>query len=147
MEIPTQNESVASVRETVRKAAPATLIGAALMLYFGFVHMAQPIGDDLFHRAASVLYYTLRLGGLAFVGVTALLYAGVPAALMVDAVLSIPTGVVLAGCGVGMILDGGDALNTIILLLCGASFVSSGWRNGQEYRRIATHSPTRSALT
>lgn len=109
--------------------------------------MGQPVGEDLFHRAALVLYYTLRLGGLAFALITVLLYTGVPVALLADAVLAIPSGALLVGCGLAMILDGGDALNTVILLFCGVSFISSGWRNAQEFRRIAAFSTNKSQPT
>ncbi len=125
-----------SVQERVRKAAPATLIGAVLMLYFGFVHLARPDGVDVFHRAALVLYYTLRIGGIALGVTTLLLYVGRPVALVIDAVLAIPAGAIIAICGLLMLLDNGEALNSVILIFCGGSFVSSGFHNAREYWRI-----------
>jgi|CXWL01.1.fsa_nt_gi hypothetical protein len=132
----------ASIHDKVRKAAPATMIGAALMLYFGYLHLGQPSGDDLFHRAALVLYYTLRIGGIAFAGISLLLYLGWIGALVLDAALALPTGAILIACGVAMMLDHGDGVNSIILILCGASFLSSGWRNAQEYKRIRRLTPS-----
>ena len=126
----------ASIQDRVRKAAWATMIGAALMLYFGFIYLGRPSGDDLFHRAALVLYYTLRIGGIAFAGISLLLYLGWLGALMLDAALALPTGAILIVCGVVMMLDQGGWVNSVILILCGASFLSSGWRNAQEYLRI-----------
>lgn len=131
-----------SIQEIVRKAAPATLIGAVLMLYFGFVQLARPSGDDLFSRAGLVLYYTLRIGGVAFAGTTLLLFLGWLTALAIDAALAVPTGAVLVGCGVAMMVDGGSGINSIILILCGGSFVSSGWRNGHEFLRIRNETRT-----
>lgn len=135
-----------AIRDRVRKAAPATLIGAGLMLYFGFVHLARPSGDDLFNRAGLVLYYTLRLGGVALAGITVLLFLGWLGALALDAAIAIPTGAILMGCAAAMMLDGGGAINSVILILCGGSFISSGWRNAQEFLQIRQGRLTRRIL-
>ena len=122
--------------ERVRKAAPTTLIGALILLFFGYVYLGRPIGDDWFDWAALVLYYTLRIGGVIFLVISFLLYAGLPGALALDAAVAIPVGALLAGCGLVMILDNGDVVNTILLMVCGASFLSSGRRNAREFAQI-----------
>ena len=132
----------ASIHDRVRKTAPATMIGAVLMLYFGFIQLGRPNGDDLFHRAALILYYTLRSGGLAFAGISFLLFLGWLGALVLDAALALPAGAILIACGVVMMLDNGDGVNSIILILCGGSFLASGWRNAQEYLRIRRLTPS-----
>ncbi len=134
--------TLASIQDIARKAAVATMIGAVLMLYFGFIHLGRPNGDDLFNRAALVLYYTLRSGGIAFAGISFLLFLGWLGALVLDAALALPTGAILIVCGVVMMLDHGDGFNSIILILCGASFLTSGWRNAQEYLRIRRLAPS-----
>lgn len=131
----------ANARQRLQQAGTAALIGAAIMLYFGFAHLARPEGSDWFSRAGLVLYHTLRIAGVAFVLVGVLLQLGWPPALLLDASLAIPTGSILILTGVVMLADGGGWLNTLILVACGGSFLSSGWRNGTEYLR--SHRPLR----
>jgi hypothetical protein len=126
----------ASIQDRVRKAAPATLVGAVLLLFFGFIYLNRPTGVDWFSRAALVLYFTLRIGGVLFLVIAFLLYTGWPGALGLDAAIALPVGAILIGCGVVMILDNGGVVNGVILIVCGASFLSSGWRNGKEFAQI-----------
>jgi len=122
--------------EKARAAANTTMFGAAIMLFFGFLYLGRPFGDDLFHRAGLVLYYTLRIGGLAFAGIAILLYLGQPIGLLLDGILALPCGVILLACGVLMLTDGGDWLNTFILVFGGISFFPTGWNNLQASREI-----------
>ena len=122
--------------EKARQAAATTLVGAGIMLFFGFWYLGRPVGDDIFHRAGLVLYYTLRIGGLAFVGIAILLYLGRPVGLLLDAIAALPCGATLPACGVLMLTDGGDWLNSFILIFGGISFLPTGWRNLQTYREI-----------
>ncbi len=129
-------EPSATMRERVRKAAPSTLIGAVLLLFFGFIYLNRPTGVDWFSRAALVLYYTLRIGGVLFLVIAFLLYTGWPPALGLDAAVALPVGAILIGCVAVMILDNGGVVNGLILIFCGASFLSSGWRNGKAFAQI-----------
>lgn len=136
-------EPSATIRERVRQAAPGTLIGAVLLLFFGFVYLNRPTGVDWFSRAALVLYYTLRIGGVLFLVSAFLLYTGWPVALALDAAIALPVGAILIGCGVVMILDDGGVVNGLILIFCGSSFVSSGWRNGKAFAQIRSSASIR----
>jgi len=140
MEMQTE-ETTTTPQQRLKQAGTASLIGAAIMLYFGFVHLGQPDGTDWFSRAALVLYHTLRIGGVAFVLVGLLLHAGWAPALMLDATLALPTGSILILSGIVMLADGGNWLNTLILVFCGGSFLTTGWRNASEYLRA--HRPIR----
>ena len=125
-----------SPSDRVRAAAPATLIAAVLMFFFGFIYLARPSGDELFERAAIVLYHTLRIGGFAFLIASAVMFAGLPIGLLLDAALALPCGVILLGCGLLMALGGGDVINTIILVLCGIGFLPAGLRSANQYLDI-----------
>lgn len=109
------------------------------MLFFGFAHLAEPSGTDLFGRSWLVLYHTLRIGGLAMATIALWLGTGHLPALLADAVVAILIGAVLILTGAGMLLDGGDALQTIVNVFCGGMFVSSGLRNRREFLEFRGH--------
>jgi len=136
-------DSAMRVRQNVAPAA----IGALLLLYFGFLHLAEPTGTDVFGRASWVFYHTLRLGGLAM-GVVALwCVLGQSVALVVDAVITVLIGVLLILTGLAMAVDGGDMIQTIINVVCGGMFISSGVRNWRDYRFLgATLASTRTKI-
>ncbi len=127
------------VRETVlqvrRHVTPAA-IGAVLLLYFGFNHLAEPTGSDWFHRAAWVFFHTLRIGGVSMGVVVVGLAMGHPLALAFDALVAVVIGVLLVGTGVVMLLAGGEAAQSIINLVCGSGFVSSGVHSWREYAAL-----------
>lgn len=125
--------SVTTPLERMEQAGAASLVGAALMLFFGFGYLARPDGDDWFSKAGLVTYHTLRIGGVLLVVVGLLLRVKWAPALMIDSALAVPTGVILGVCGIVMLLDGGHWLNSVILVACGGSFLTSGLRNGREY--------------
>lgn len=110
------------------------------MLFFGYMYLARPAGDELFDRAAMVLYFTLRIGGVAFLVAAGLMFAGQPLGLLLDAVLALPCGVILLGCGLLMALDGGDKLNSLILVICGISFLPAGLRSAGHFLALQRHS-------
>ena len=120
----------------VRQAATSTAIGAALMLFFGYAHLARPDGTDLFGYASFVLYHALRIGGLISAGIAIWLWFGHRPALIVDAVVAVVLGAILVLSGIAMVIDGGYPLQPAIITICGASFVSSGIRSGRTYRRL-----------
>jgi len=121
------------VRQNVVPAA----IGAGFLLYFGFLHLAEPTGTDLFNRANWVFYHTLRLGGLAMAAVALWSMLGQGITLAVDAVITVVIGGLLILTGLAMAIDGGDMLQTIINVVCGGMFVSSGRHNWKDYRFLS----------
>jgi len=121
---------VMRVRQNVVPAA----IGAAFLLFFGFFQLTEPTGTDLFGRANWVFYYTLRLGGLAMAAVAAWSLLGQSITLAVDAVVTVAIGALLILTGLGMAVDGGAMGQTIINVVCGGMFISSGVRNWRDYR-------------
>lgn len=128
--------SAMRVRQNVVPAA----IGAAFLLYFGFFQLIEPTGTDLFGRANWVFYYTLRLGGLAMAAVAAWSLLGQSITLAVDAVVAVAIGALLVLTGLGMAVDGGAMVQTIINVVCGGMFISSGVRNWRDYRLLAAAS-------
>jgi hypothetical protein len=120
----------ARVRQNVVPAA----IGAGFLLYFGYLHLAEPTGTDLFNRANWVFYHTLRLDGLAMAAVALWSMRGQGITLAVDALVAALIGVLLILTGLVMAIDGGDMLQTVINVVCGVMFISSGLRNWKDYR-------------
>jgi len=118
------------VRQNVAPAA----VGATFLLYFGFFHLAEPTGTGLFDRASWVFYHTLRVGGAALAAIAAWSLLGQPITLAIDAVVTVAIGALLILTGLGMAIDGGEILQTIINVVCGGMFTSSGIRNWRDYR-------------
>lgn len=117
----------------VRAGAGSAAIAAALLIYFGFVHLLEPTGSDLFSRAAWVFFHTLRIGGVAMAVVAMLALTGHPIVLILDAVVSVAIGLLLPLTGVAMLIDGGGMMQPLINVICGAFFLSAGVRNGRHY--------------
>ncbi|MFH1108133.1 MAG: hypothetical protein V1790_02900 [Planctomycetota bacterium] len=129
------------VRQNVVPAA----IGAAFLLYFGFLHLAEPTGTDLFNRANWVFYHTLRLGGLAMGVIAAWSLFGHSITLAVDAVVTVAIGALLVLTGLGMAVDGGPIGQTIINVVCGGMFISSGLHNWKDCRFLSPRTASRAA--
>ena len=128
-----RDESATRTSALVRRHAGSAAFAAARMLFFGFAYLAKPDGTDLFARAWLVLYYTLRLGGIAMAAIAVWLWTGNRSALAADAAVAAAVGVLLILTGLGMLAAGGDSLQMIINVVCGWMFFSSGLRNGREY--------------
>lgn len=138
MQPTTLDSTVAGSAMRVRQNVAPAAIGTAFLLYFGFFVMAEPTGWDVYHRAAWVLYHTLRLGGLAMGAIAIWCILGQSIALVVDAVITVLIGSLLILTGLAMKVDGGDRVQTIINVVCGGMFISSGVRNWKEYRFISS---------
>lgn len=126
-------DEVGSAIRVRQNVAPAA-IGAAFLLFFGFFQLTEPTGTELFDRASWVFYHTLRVGGLAMGAVAAWSLLGQPITLGIDAVVTVAIGALLIFTGVGMAVDGGAMIQTIINVVCGGMFTSSGVRNWRDYR-------------
>ena len=107
------------------------------MIYFGFYGLAEPTGTDLFSKANWVFFHTLRIGGIALAVLALWSLSGQRLALIVDAVVSIAIGVLFAATGVAMLVDGGGTLQSVINVMFGWMFVSSGRRNWSDYYAFA----------
>lgn len=117
----------------IRSVGTSAAIGAGLLLYFGFAHLAEPVGNDLFDWSAWVFLHTLRIGGVALALAAVWLWTGNVHGLVYDAVVALPIGALLILSGVGMLLGGGNMIQTVINGLCGAMFISSGLYTARLY--------------
>ncbi len=118
----------------VRRNAGSAGLAAALMLFFGFSHLARPVGNDLFAVSAMLFYHTLRIGGIVMAVIAAWSLLGRPLVLVVDAVASVAIGICFALSGVGLLAGGGEALQSILNVVFGCMFIGAGVRNWREYR-------------
>ena len=130
----TEPRTIRDRAAAVRQAAPATAFSAALLLYFGFVHFAAPSGGDLFSQASSVLYHTLRIGGAAIAVAAAWLGSGHRPALLVAGIVAVGVGSLMMLAAAGMLIDGGSGVNSLIVMVCGGSFVAGGLRDIGTFR-------------
>ena len=118
----------------VRQNAGSCGIAAALMIYFGFFSLLEPSGTDLFSRANWAFFHTVRIGGVAMAVLALWSLTGARLSLIVDAVVSIAIGVLLALTGVVMLIDGGGTLQSVLNVMFGWMFVSAGRANWGVYQ-------------
>lgn len=128
---------VSIMASRVRQNAPSAAIAAVLMIYFGFFVLAKPAGADLFHRAALVFCFTLRIGGIIMALIAVGSLVGHRVVLLVDGIASPAIGALFVLSALAMLFDGGGAFNCGLYVVFGAMFVSAGVRNWREYFALA----------
>lgn len=131
------NSTSSEIARRVRSNAWSAAIAAALMILFGFYYLGKPTGTGLFPLSALGFYYALRIGGIAMAAIAVGSFVGFRPVLLVDAVVSVAIGVLFVLTGVGMLLGGGDAFQTILSVVFGAMFFSAGVRNWRDYFLLA----------
>jgi len=111
------------------------LLPAGIMLVYGFVYYSDVSGtsnSEIYNRAVTVFGATLKIGGVLMVAVTAACAIGMPAALLLDAIVSVGCGGTFAACGLIWLITVGD-LQGILLLVFGIIFLASGWSSWNLY--------------
>ena len=115
----------ASVRSNTGGAA----LAAGLLIFFGFIYLAEPVAG----AGLSLLFYTLRFGGLAMVAVSVWLAFGHLPALAADAAVSILVGALIALAGAFMLIGGVWWVQALVILVSGGTFLTGGLRNGRDF--------------
>ena len=115
----------ASVRSNTGGAA----LAAGLLIFFGFIYLAEPVAG----AGLSLVYYTLRYGGLAMVAVSVWLSFGHLPALAADAAVSIVVGALIALAGALMLIGGFWWVQALIILVSGGTFLTGGLRSGRDF--------------
>jgi len=128
-----QSECHTSLAAAVRSNATSAAIAAACLIYFGFFHLSHPTGNDWFSLGNLILFYSLRIGGVALAVVAAWSLLGHSGVLIVDAAISVPIGLAFIVSGILMLVDGGGTFQSVLILIFGAMFISAGVRNGKLY--------------
>lgn len=123
---------VARVR---RNAGPAGVV-AGLLIFFGFIWFTGEVGSSAFVKGSLVLRYTLRLGGIAMIGVAIASSVGTLAALLADAVTSLLIGVLIVLSAVLMASADHLGLSQVVIFMCGILFAIAGLRTWGDYRSI-----------
>jgi len=121
----------------VRQNAWSAAIAAALMIYFGFFVLAEPTGAGLFSWSALAFYHTLRIGGIAMALIVLWSLLGDRTVLLVDGIASSVIGALFVLSAVGLLLGGGAMFETLLYVVFGSMFISSGRRNYREYFYLA----------
>lgn len=125
------------IAERVRANVLPGLIGAGLLLYFGFVRLSEPTGTGLFESANWWFFHALRIGGMCMAVVAGWSVTGHRTALLADAVVAFPLGAVFVLTGPAMLIGGGETLNGALITIFGAMFLSEGVRNGRAFLNTA----------
>ncbi|MCG3130673.1 MAG: hypothetical protein FLDDKLPJ_01441 [Phycisphaerae bacterium] len=134
-----QHEAVYDISARVRMNAGSAGLGAACLLFFGFLSFTKPgtsFGDafsaqDWFTAGNVALFYTMRVGGVVLGLVALASLTGAWPVLAADAIVSIPVGALLMASGVLMLMGNGDALQSGLLLVFGVMFIRSGVMNAR----------------
>jgi hypothetical protein len=125
------------VASAVRSHAGSAGVAAALLLLFGFYGFAIPDIKTTFDLGDALSTCTMRAGGIGLLLAAVGCATGRPIALLLDSVVSIATGVLLATSAVLMIVGaGGAGLNQMLYIVFGIVFVSAGWRNGVLFMQL-----------
>lgn len=120
----------------VRRSAGSAAIAAVLMCLLGFGYYEAPAPKDLFGWCNLLFYYTLCIGGIAYALVALWCLTGHPLALIADGMLSVLVGAVFMTSGIGMLIDGGAMLNSVLITVFGWLFAGSGLRDFKIYRYV-----------
>ncbi len=131
------NPTSREIAHRVRSNALSAAVAAALMILFGFYYLGKPTGTGLFPLSALGFYYTLRIGGIAMAAIAVGSFVGFRPVLLVDAIVSVAIGVLFVLTGIGMLLGGGGAFQTILSIVFGGMFFSAGVRNWRDYFLLA----------
>lgn len=134
---PTDGREHNSLASRVRSNAGSAGLGAACLLFFGFYYLARPAGSlgaslaarDWFTFGSLILNATMRWGGIGMACASLASLTGLTPALLLDAAVSIPIGVLLIASGAITLAGGGDVLTSILLVVFGWMFIRAGWRN------------------
>lgn len=119
--------------ERVRAGFVPRLVAAGILLYFGFVRLAEPSGTGLFEQANVWFYHAVRIGGVSLAIVAAASATGHGTVLVADAVVSGAIGAVFIVTAGLMLIGGGDAVNSVLILVFGGLFVSEALREGHAF--------------
>lgn len=128
-DLPASSQRSMDVGSIARRNAVPAAIAAAFMLYFGFLRLASPTGSGIFEQSNWIFYHTLRIGGVVMAVIALLSLAGVVINLAIDAVASLLIGMLFILTGGGMLLGGGDPIQTVINVFVGMMFLSSARGN------------------
>ena len=127
--------------QRVRQNAGQAGFTAICLLFFGFGYFSPPTATGLFSTGDALFNYTLRGGGLVMACVALACLVGKPAALMVDAVVSVVIGGLLAVSAAMMIFGGGLTLSQAFYLVIAGTFISAGVRNGRSFQAMTRKGP------
>ena len=136
---PTPNSPrIVDVDTRVRNNTGSAALAGGLLVLFGFFFLSWEAGTDLSTRATNVFCLTVRVGGLALIGVAVWSTFGHVPALLADAIISLVIGLAFAVTAVLMLVDVGwwILVQTLIYLICGTMFLNSSLRTWRDYREL-----------
>lgn len=116
--------------EDARRNAGYTLLAGAVLLFYGWYQAAEGITENAFYnQTVDFFYWTLKIGGGALILVSGICFLGLRFGLVLDALVSVICGVVMAFCGGYWMSVEGMNLHYMLfvvfgLIFCRAAFAS-----------------------
>jgi len=130
----------------VRGSMGGSLLEAGLLLAVGFyLRWSGLVGvssSQLYNWSVNIVVWTLLIGGVLVLGVTALCWTGRPWALIVDGLVSLLIGVSLLGCGI-IWLSKADVQGILVVIfgLFDLNAAKGSWNNYQLALRAMMMAP------
>jgi len=123
--------------QRVRQNAGQAGFTALCLLFFGFGWFSPPTATGLFSTGDALFNHTLRGGGLVMACIALAFIAGKPVVLMIEAVVSMVIGGLLAVSATMMIFGGGLGLSQVFYLMVAGMFVLAGVRNVRSFLAVS----------
>ena len=127
-----------------RNAAYTLIVGLVLLLY---AWMSNPVYStelgSFYNATIDVFFWTLKIGGGAFVLIALLGFAGLRVAVLLDAFVSAVSGLVMLLCGAHWIKETGFDLPRLLFVFFGVMFLRaaigsiSSFKGGESIAPIA----------
>jgi hypothetical protein len=130
------NRSAAIQR--VRRNAAQILLPAGLALVLGWVFLGLPesVGTVPLYVLA-ILVWTLRIGGIALLGVAAICRTGRPIGLLLDAIISSWFALALAAATVCLLAYNATDLNGYVFAVLALVYMRAAWALWKDYPAVA----------
>jgi hypothetical protein len=123
--------------EPARRNAINSLLVGVVLLAYGFYWSPIYLVDDtgIHNTTITAFFWMLRLGGVVFILVAGLLYAGLRFALLLDALVTGACGLILGGCDLYWIAEDGPDIQEALYLIFGLLFLNAAFGSFRLYRR------------
>jgi hypothetical protein len=139
----TYEQSVVTAR--IKRNASQILLPAIVVLVLGWVYLVPPEDPDLLSDYVLVaLVWTLRIGGIALLGVAAICWTGAPIGPLLDAILSSWFAIVLAATTACFIAHDASDLRAYVFAIFAAVYARAAltlWREYPVLSRVAATQP------
>lgn len=135
--------------EPARRNAVNSLILGVVLVFYGFLTSPVYLEGDvgIYNTTVDILFVVLRVGGLAFIIIAGLLFAGLRVALLFDVLTVGICGLALGACSLYWIALDGPDVQELLYLVFAVLFLRAAHSSFGAYRRGTPGEQTPGALT